>query len=126
MQVPGELSRFGSEGKESAGEVGAFSTGDRITFEDVRTFFRAVSVVLLSVGLPGAGLAIVALTYSSVAPVQPPPSLNEGPGLATMVGWMLLIPSAVAVVAGVALHLRLNASQRPEDVALARARRRLW
>jgi hypothetical protein len=92
----------------------------------MRTFLRAVSVVLLVVGVPAGVLATAGLSYSWLAPVQPPPSMNEGPGMAGLLGWMLLIPSAVAVIVGIAMHLFLNASRPPDGIAWTREHKRLW
>jgi hypothetical protein len=92
----------------------------------VRTISRVISVLLLVTGLPALGLAAVALAYAWLAPVQPPPSLNEGPGMAGVIGWILLIPSAVAVIVGIAMHVGLNATRAPKDIAWAREHRRLW
>lgn len=92
----------------------------------MRTIFHVVSVVLLLVGLPATALATIALAYSQLAPMQPPPSMNEGPAMAGFLGWMLLVPSAVAVVSGIAMRLGLNANRPQGDVEWARAHKRLW
>jgi hypothetical protein len=85
-----------------------------------------MSVVLLVFGALAVGVATIALAYSWLAPVQPEPSMNEGPGMAGLLGWILLIPGLAAVVVGIAMHLGLNASLPPGDVAWAREHRRLW
>jgi hypothetical protein len=92
----------------------------------VRAIFRAVSIVLLVVGVLAAALAMFALAVSWIVPPQPPPSMNEGHGMANAIGWMLLIPGAVAIAVGIAVHHGLNAAARPGDVAWAREHRRLW
>jgi len=92
----------------------------------MRTFLRAVSLLLLVVGALAGALATAALGYSWLVPVQPPPSLNEGPGTARLLGWILFIPSAAAVIVGIAMHLGLNASRPPDDVAWTREHKRLW
>jgi len=76
----------------------------------MRTFLRAVSVVLLVVGVPAGVLATAGLVYSWLAPVQAPPSMNELP----------------AVIVGIAMHIGLNASRPPDDVAWTREHKRLW
>ena len=92
----------------------------------MRTFLRAVSVVLLVVGVPAGVLATAGLVYSWLAPVQAPPSMNELPGMAGLLGWMLVIPSTLAVIVGIAMHIGLNASRPPDDVAWTREHKRLW
>jgi hypothetical protein len=92
----------------------------------MRTLLRAISVLLLIVGVLVGVLATVALGYSWLAPVQPPPSLDEGPGMAALLGWILFIPSAVAVVVGIAMHLGLNASRPLSDIVWSREHKRLW
>jgi len=94
----------------------------------VRAILQAVSVLLLIVGVPATALAIVALTYSWIAPVQPPPSLNEGPGMAGALGWMLLVPGGLAVIVGLAMRRGLNATRAPDEIVdpeWARRHRRL-
>ena len=92
----------------------------------MRATFRIVSILLLVFGVPGVLLAALALFYSWLASRPPPPGMNEGPGMAGVLGWMLLLPSAVALVVGIAMHVGLNSARSKDDVEWAREHRRLW
>jgi len=52
---------------------------------------QILSVLALLVGAPVALLGAVAMLYAKWAPAQPPPSLNEGPGLAAFLGLFMTI-----------------------------------
>jgi len=92
----------------------------------LRAIFRVISVLLLVLGVPGALLSAVALLYAWLAPAQPPPSMNEGPAMAGFLGWILLLPCAVAIVLGIAVQVGLNSARSSNEVDWAREHRRLW
>lgn len=97
-----------------------------VDWTNVRTIFHVVSLLLLIVGIPATALGALAVGYGWLAPVEPPPSLNEGPGMAWFLGWILLVPSAVAVISGIAMRLGLDATRPPGDIEWAREHKRLW
>ena len=52
----------------------------------MRGTIQILSVLSLLLGAPVALLGAVAMLYAKWAPAQPPPSLNEGPGLPGFLG----------------------------------------
>jgi hypothetical protein len=92
----------------------------------MRTAFKVVSVLLLIVGLPAMGLSILALAYARFSPIEPPPSMNEGPGMAGLLGLMLLVPSSIAVVVAFAMLYGLKATRPPGELEQASRHKRLW
>jgi hypothetical protein len=55
--------------------------------------------------------------------------MNEGPGMAAMFGWMLLVPGGVAVLVGVAMRMALKATRAPDEIVdpkWASQHKRLW
>lgn len=92
----------------------------------MRTAFQVVSVLLLIVGLPATALSLFALAYARLAPIQPPPSMNELPGMAGFLGWMLLVPSSIAVAVAFAMRYGLNATRPPGEIEWASQHKRLW
>ena len=79
----------------------------------MRTAFQILSVLFLVLGAPLALLGVTALLYANWAPVQPPPSLNEGPGLAGVLGLLMTIAGSGSVLLGLATLAGLRASPKP-------------
>jgi hypothetical protein len=92
----------------------------------MRAIFRVASVLLLVVGLPMTALSLCALAYARLAPIQPPPSMNELPGMAGFLGWVLLGPGVIAVVTAFAMRCGLNATRLPAELEWASRHKRLW
>ena len=77
----------------------------------MRTVLRLLSVMLLMFGVPVALLGAIALADSAMVVPQPPPSLNEGPGLARFVGSLLLLAGVVASLLGIGVHFGLQSKK---------------
>lgn len=95
----------------------------------MRTIFQVASFVLIGLGVPVAGFGLLMLIYSWLTPPQPPPSLNEGLGLAHFIGWGLFAMGSVSVMIGGAVVSALRANPAPGDtgnVDWRRRHRRLW
>jgi len=93
----------------------------------MRALFQILSVLFLVFGTPVALLGASALLYAYWAPVQPPPSLNEGPGLAGFLGLFMTIGGSVTVLLGCAMLAGLRALQKPEaELQWGRDHKRLW
>lgn len=82
----------------------------------MRAIFRVASVLLMIAGVVAVVLALAAFLYSAVTPTQPPPSMNEGPGMAWMIGWLLLLPGGSAVIAGIAMRIALRTTRTPDEI----------
>ena len=92
----------------------------------MRAVFQIVSVLSLVFGVPMALLGATALLYAKWAPVQPPPSLNEGPGLAGFLGFFVTIFGSVSVLVGLAMLAGLRRWPKPDaEVQWARQHKRL-
>ena len=93
----------------------------------MRAVFQILSVLSLVFGAAVALLGVTALLYAKWAPVEPPPSLNEGPGLAGFLGFFMTIFGSVSVLIGVAILASLRRWPKPDaDVQWARQHKRLW
>jgi hypothetical protein len=66
---------------------------------------------VLGVGIICFGLYLVG--FSLFAPTQPPPSLNEGRGLAWAIGLMVTFTGVVPFAIGLAIRAGLRKSGRP-------------
>jgi NhaP-type Na+/H+ or K+/H+ antiporter len=95
----------------------------------VRTTFQVVAFLLLGLGVPIAVFGLLSLICSWLTPDQPPPSLNEGQGLADLVGRGLVTLGGVCVLLGVIIVLALRTNSAPGTTGSAdwlRRHRRLW
>jgi len=92
----------------------------------MRTIFAVTSMIFLVVGALGMAMAAALLICSWAAPIQPPPSLNEGPALARFIGWGLLLISVPALVVGAAMMVGLRRSRSADEIARALRHKRLW
>jgi uncharacterized BrkB/YihY/UPF0761 family membrane protein len=92
----------------------------------MRTMLQVVAVLLLVVGVPATALASLALIYAWLAPIQADPLMNEGPAMAWALGWIFLVPSALAIVVAVAMLYRLNATRPATAVEWAGKHKRWW
>ena len=78
-------------------------------------------VLVLGVGIICVGLYLVG--FSLFAPMQPPPSLNEGPGLASAIGLMVTTAGFVPFTVGLAIRAglkRMNACAARSNGSLCR------
>jgi hypothetical protein len=91
----------------------------------MRIICAVASIIFLIVGVLGAALASTFFVSVWAAPIQPPASHNEWPGLARFIGWLLLFPSLAAVVVGAAMVVGIRRSRSPDDIARARRHKRL-
>jgi hypothetical protein len=92
----------------------------------MRAVFQILSVLSLAFGVAVALLGVTALLYAKWAPAQPPPSLNEGPGLAGLLGFFMTIFGSVSVLLGVAMLAGLRRWPKPAaDLQWARQHKRL-
>ena len=95
----------------------------------MRTLFQLLAFVLIGLGLPAAALGLFVLGWSLFAPVQPPPSLNEGPGLGRLIGSLFLGAGSLSAFIGLITVLVLRAT-RPSDGhgsdRWLREHKRLW
>jgi hypothetical protein len=93
----------------------------------MRTIFYLTSLALLGLGALALVPGLVVLLYSHVAPMQPPPALDEGAGLGRIVGWFLVAGGALSVIVGTAPMSALRATRPPhETAAWAHQHKRLW
>ncbi len=93
----------------------------------MRALFQILSVLFLVLGTPVALLGASALLYAYWAPVQPPPSLNEGPGVAGFLGFFMTIFGSVSVLIGLVMLGGLRRWPKPDvEVQRARQHKRLW
>jgi len=93
----------------------------------MRDVFQILPVVFLVGGTPSALLGASALLYAHWAPIRPPPSLNEGPGLAEVLGVVMTIAGSVSVLLGVSMLAGLRALPKPEArLKWIREHKRLW
>ena len=95
----------------------------------MRTILHLVAVILLGLGAPVTALGLLALVYSGLAPAQPPPSLNEGPGLAGFFGLLFIASGLLSVTIGIVMLSVLRATRPPHELVSAdwtRQHRRLW
>ena len=93
----------------------------------MRAVFQIVSILSLVFGAAVALLGATALLYAKWARAQPPPSLNEGPGLAGLLGFFMTIFGSVSVLIGLAMLAGLRRWQKPDvEVQWARQHKRLW
>jgi hypothetical protein len=89
--------------------------------------FQIVSVLALVLGAAVALLGATGLLYAKWAPAAPPPSLNEGPGLAGLLGFSMTIFGSGSVLIGLAILAGLRRRPRPSaEVQWARHHKRLW
>lgn len=93
----------------------------------MRTVFHLLSFLLLGLGALTVALGLAALVFYCMTPPEPPPSLNEGLGLAGFLGWISLGAGGLAFLLGAALMSALRTT-RPahETPEWARQHRRLW
>jgi len=92
----------------------------------MRTVIQILCVLLLVFGALTTPLGLVALLYAKLAPVQPPPSLNEGPGLGELIGSCVTALGFVSGLLGFALRAGLRSKPDSEsDPAWARRHKRL-
>ena len=93
----------------------------------MRGVIQILSVLSLLFGAAVALLGAVAMLYAKWAPVQPPPSLNEGPGLAGFLGFFMTIVGSVSVLTGLAMQAGLRRWPKPDaELQWARHHKRLW
>ena len=93
----------------------------------MRGMIQILSVLSLLLGAPVALLGVVAMLYAKWAPDQPPPSLNEGPGLAGFLGFFMTIFGSVSVLAALAMLAGLRRWPTPDaELHWARRHKRLW
>lgn len=91
----------------------------------MRTVLQILCVVFFIIGALATVLGGAALLYAKLAPVAAPPSLNEGPGLAGLLGFFTTIVGVLSILvalgtfAGVRF-LSKRHSDRPRD------HKRLW
>ena len=74
----------------------------------MRTAFRISSVIFIAAGAVVIGIAAVLIAYSLFMPPQPPPSLNEGHGLAFFLGGCAAAIGVVSLSVGIAIRLGLR------------------
>ena len=80
----------------------------------MRTVLRVLAYLLLVFGLPTTLFGLLVLGYSSLmrlAPRPPPPSLNEGPGLAAFFGMLFLLSGVFTSALGIIVDVTLKSSQ---------------
>jgi len=93
----------------------------------MRGVFQILCVLCLVFGAVVALLGATALLYAKWAPAQPPPSLNEGTGLAGLLGFYATILGSVSVLIGLAMLAGLRRWPKPDaEVQWARQHKRLW
>lgn len=92
----------------------------------MRTWFQVLSVLFFVFGAPATLLGVVALLYAKLAPVQPAPSLNEGPGMAGFLGFFVVILGSVSLALGFATLAGVRALSNPRSTDWARKHRRFW
>jgi hypothetical protein len=93
----------------------------------MRGMIQILSILSLLLGAPVALLGAVAMLYAKLAPAQPPPSLNEGPGLAGFFGFSMTIFGLVSVLAALAMLAGLRRWPKPDaELQWARRHKRLW
>jgi len=93
----------------------------------MRAAVQILSVLALVFGAPVALLGVAAVLSGKWAPAQPPPSLNEGQGLAEFLGLLMAVFGSVSVLIGVAMWAGLR--RWPKSIAdqqWARQHKRLW
>lgn len=92
----------------------------------MRAVFQILSVLSLVFGAAVALLGATALLYAKWVPDQPPPSLNEGPGMAGFLGFFMTIFGSVSVLIGLAMLAGLRRWPKPDaEVRWARHHKRL-
>ncbi len=93
----------------------------------MRGALQILSVLLLVFGAPVALLGAAALLSAKWAPADPPPSLNEGLGLAGLLGFFMTISGSVSVLVGMGILTGLRRWPKPDaEVQWARQHKRLW
>jgi hypothetical protein len=93
----------------------------------VRGLIQILSVLSILLGTVVALLGAVAMLYAKWAPAQPPPSLNEGPGLAGFLGFSMIIFGSGSILAGLAMLAGLRRWPKPDaELQWARRHKRLW
>jgi hypothetical protein len=93
----------------------------------MRAVFQILSVLSLVFGAAVALLGAVALLYAKWAPAQPPPSLNEGSGLAGFLGFFMTTFGSVSILIGLAMLAGLRRWPKPDaEVQWGRQHKRLW
>ena len=95
----------------------------------MRTLFHLVSIALLGIGALVAFFGLLALAWAWLTPIQPPPSMNEGPGMVGLGGLYFLAMGACSVFMGLMIWAVLKASRPPHEIVSpdwARAHKRLW
>jgi hypothetical protein len=91
----------------------------------MRTVLQILSVVFLVVGALATLLGGVALLYAKLAPAEPPPSLNEGPGLAGLLGFSATIFGVFSILIALAAFAGVQSLSK-RDPNFARNHKRLW
>ena len=91
----------------------------------MRTVLQILCVVFFVVGALATLLGGAALLYARLAPVAPPPSLNEGPGLASLLGFFTTIVGVLSILVALAAFAGVRSLSK-RDPDWARGHKRLW
>lgn len=92
----------------------------------MRVAFRILSYLLLVFGAFTTPFGLLALFFAKAGPIHPPPSIDEGPGLASLLGWIIVTAGLVSALVGFAIRAALRAKPDAElDREWAREHKRL-
>jgi len=93
----------------------------------MRGVFQILAVLSLLFGAAIALLGAAAWLYAKWTPVDPPPSLNEGPGLAGLLGFSMTIFGSVCVLIGIGMFAGLRRWPKSEaEAQWSSEHKRLW